>query len=142
MRLVCAAICLFSSSVGYGCWKKEGGCTISVFVQIRASVLLLNEGRLLLKQIILLPRPCFMLDYSLPSFFVQHISATRQFQGLYTILISSDSTAATSKQFLSKKKNKKKKLMDADVKAHHEMLEEPGTHDVGGVFGQDPSLVL
>lgn len=26
--------------------------------------------------------------------------------------------------------------------AHHEMLEEPGAHDVGGVLGQDPSLVF
>lgn len=24
VRLVCAAICLFSSSVGYGCWKNKG----------------------------------------------------------------------------------------------------------------------
>lgn len=26
--------------------------------------------------------------------------------------------------------------------AHHEVLEEPGAHDVGGMFGQDPPLVL
>lgn len=26
--------------------------------------------------------------------------------------------------------------------SHHEMLEEPGAHDVGGVFGQDSPLVL
>lgn len=26
--------------------------------------------------------------------------------------------------------------------AHHEVLEEPGTHDVGGVFGQNAPLVL
>lgn len=25
---------------------------------------------------------------------------------------------------------------------HHEMLEEPRTHDIGGVLGQDSSLVL
>lgn len=25
---------------------------------------------------------------------------------------------------------------------HHEMLEEPGAHDVGGVFGQDSPLIL
>lgn len=26
--------------------------------------------------------------------------------------------------------------------AHHEVLEEPGAHDVGGVFGQNAPLVL
>lgn len=26
--------------------------------------------------------------------------------------------------------------------SHHEMLEEPGAHDVGGVFGQDPPFVF
>lgn len=31
VRLVCAAICLFSSSVGYGCWKKEQESSVSVF---------------------------------------------------------------------------------------------------------------
>lgn len=25
---------------------------------------------------------------------------------------------------------------------HHEMLEQPGAHDVGGVFGQDAPLIL
>ena len=25
---------------------------------------------------------------------------------------------------------------------HHEMLKEPGPHDIGGVFGQDPPLIL
>lgn len=25
---------------------------------------------------------------------------------------------------------------------HHEMLKEPGAHDVGGMFGQDPPLIL
>lgn len=31
VRLVCAAICLFSSSVGYGCWNKQTMLFCSIF---------------------------------------------------------------------------------------------------------------
>lgn len=66
VRLVCAAICRFSSSVGYGCWKHKG--------------------------------------------LVQGTCALR-------------TTGQTSA-------------------AHHQVLEEPRAHNVGGVFRQNPPLIF
>lgn len=76
VRLVCAAICLFSSSVGYGCWKKE------------------------------------------------------------------DTGSELSKHFTFALNKPKRWPSQTHTLPHHEMLKEPGAHDVGYVFWQDTPLIL
>lgn len=136
VRFVCAAICLFSSSVGYGCWRRRGKKKSFNLTSRWLSMFTIQKWKR------------FMFPHAAKCWCVltlQDYSGTLA-SGNITFSIFLFLCISTALYQLLFEGHQRPFLHDTLIYtaslSHHEMLEEPGAHDVGGVFGQDPPFVF